>query len=89
MSWVQVVLFVASMVLAFSNRPRQQDRQRTTLEDVGVPTAEEGRVIPILFGTRDLKSANCVWYGDLNVWDVRQRESYTWDYIRHYWIFGF
>jgi len=29
------------------------------------PTAEVGREIPVLFGTRDIESPNTLWYGDL------------------------
>jgi hypothetical protein len=36
------------------------------LEDFQVPTAEYGRSIPWLFGTRKIKDPNCIWYGDLD-----------------------
>ena len=36
------------------------------LEDFQVPTAEYGRPIPWLFGTRKIKDPNIIWYGDLD-----------------------
>jgi hypothetical protein len=36
------------------------------LEDFQVPTAEYGRSIPWLFGTRKIKDPNIIWYGDLD-----------------------
>lgn len=84
MSWVQVVLFVASMLLASRGLLRGGDRPKAVgLEDIDVPTADEGRVIPILFGTRDLKSANCVWYGNLHVYQVRQRNNLGWQDVHN------
>ena len=82
MAWFQTVLFVASMVLAYRGMFAPVSRPRSIgLEELDVPTAEEGRVIPILFGTRDLKSSNCVWYGNLSVYQVRQRNNESWQTI--------
>jgi hypothetical protein len=37
------------------------------LGDFTLPTAEEGRIIPVVFGTVKLAAPNVVWYGDLRV----------------------
>jgi hypothetical protein len=58
---VSLLLFVLQLVLA----PKPQNAKPASLDDFTAPTAEEGRSIPVLFGTRDLKAPNAVWYGDL------------------------
>jgi len=37
----------------------------TPEQDLDFPTAEEGKPIAVLFGTRRLKDPNVVWYGDI------------------------
>jgi len=37
-----------------------------------VPTAEEGRAVPILFGTRRVSGPNVVWYGDISATAIRK-----------------
>jgi hypothetical protein len=39
--------------------------------EVDVPTATEGRPIPVLFGTRYIEDGNVVWYGDLRTVAIR------------------
>ena len=43
------------------------------LGDIQAPTAEEGREIPVLFGTRDVKGPNVVWYGDFAAVAVKKK----------------
>lgn len=65
MSWVQVALWVVSLVVSYALAPKPQSRPPAGLGDFQVPTAEAGREIPVLFGTRDIKGPNVVWYGHL------------------------
>ena len=45
----------------------------TKVGTVEAPTAEEGRDIPVLFGTREVKSANVVWYGDVRAVAIKKK----------------
>ena len=36
----------------------------------GVPTAEEGRPLGIIFGTVRVENANVVWYGDVSYEEI-------------------
>ena len=47
-----------------------------------VPTAEYGRSIPWLFGTRKIKDPNIIWYGDLD------RHGKTKDGAKYYILYG-
>lgn len=37
-----------------------------------VPTAEEGKPIPVIFGTCLVKSPNVIWYGDAATTPIKQ-----------------
>jgi hypothetical protein len=63
-TWVSIGLFVASMVVSYLTRPKAPD-SRLSPGELEVPTAEEGNVIPVLFGTRNLEGMNVAWYGDV------------------------
>lgn len=43
-----------------------------TLEQLDVPTAEDGKEIGVLFGTRWVNSPNVIWYGDLYCEPVKE-----------------
>lgn len=58
-------LLVATTVIQLVLAPKPKGTKAAALEDFSVPTAEVGRPIPWLFGTRKIKDPNCIWYGDL------------------------
>ena len=60
-----VALLVATTVIQLVLAPKPKGTKAAALEDFSVPTAEVGRPIPWLFGTRKIKDPNCIWYGDL------------------------
>ena len=47
--------------------------QPASLSDVDAPTAEEGRPIPVVFGTVLLRGSNVVWYGDLEADPIKKK----------------
>lgn len=68
--WWTIALFVVSFAISAIFQPKAQS---PAVGQVEAPTAEEGRAIPVLFGTRDIKQANVVWYGDLRVSAIKKK----------------
>ena len=62
---IALVLSVASSVLSVLMQPKPLPPIAASLSDFQVPTAEEGRPVPVIFGTVLIKGANVIWYGDL------------------------
>lgn len=64
--WLQIAFFVASLLISAKQRPKiPNPRQRPTgIQEFQKPTSESGREIPILFGTKRIKSPNVLWFGD-------------------------
>lgn len=63
--WVAYVFYVAMFAIAvysIMNAPKAPD---ATIQTGEVPTAAEGRPIPVAFGTVLVRDPNIVWYGDL------------------------
>lgn len=45
------------------------------ISDFDGPTAEEGRPIPVVFGTVKIEGANVLWYGGLYVEAIQERQG--------------
>ena len=68
MVWVLYIVLIAVIIYcAYAMSADAPDAVPDSLRDVQAPTAEQGRAIPVAFGTVLIKSANIVWYGDLKV----------------------
>lgn len=73
MAWEYLIYFVVSLVISYALSPKPQSAPPPGLGDVKAPTAEEGREIPVLFGTRDITGPNVVWYGDVQAIPIRKK----------------
>jgi hypothetical protein len=74
MFWTYLIALVITTTLSYflAPKPKYNAPKAAGLNDFTVPTAEEGREIPVLFGTRDLAGPNVTWYGDLLVEPVQK-----------------
>lgn len=73
MVWPYVIAFVVALVVSIAMTPKPQSQPPAGLGDFKVPTAEEGREIPVVFGTRDIQGPNVVWYGHLKTVAVKKK----------------
>jgi hypothetical protein len=71
--WQYVALYLASFVLSYLLAPKPKSQPPAGVGDITAPTAEAGREIPVLFGTRKLEGANVVWYGDLRTAAIKKK----------------
>jgi hypothetical protein len=71
--WAMIAIWVATTILSYVLRPKPPSTKPPGINSMNVPTAEEGREIPVLFGTRDIASQNIVWYGDVKTKAIRSK----------------
>jgi hypothetical protein len=71
MAWWMVVVFIVSLVAAYAMMPKPQTQPPAGLGDIKAPTAEEGREIAVVFGTRDVQGPNVVYFGNLRTVAVK------------------
>jgi len=71
--WNFVIAAVVSLVIVYATRPKPETPQAATLEQFDVPTAQAGRSIPVLFGTKEIGNHNCVWYGDIRTKAIKSK----------------
>lgn len=68
-AYAVIALAVAATILIKPSKPDKPSP--ATLSDFSIPTAEENRAIPVIFGTRMISGANVVWYGDLHTEEIK------------------
>ncbi|WP_323033200.1 hypothetical protein [Paracoccus sp. (in: a-proteobacteria)] len=78
MVWTFIARLVLGLVLsaisyALSPKPKVEKPQAAGLDAFSLPTAEEGRAIPVVFGTVLITGPNVVWAGDLRVDPIRKK----------------
>jgi len=64
MFWPQFFLWLASFVITDYFRESLPEVTASGLGDFQIPTATEGRYVPLVFGTMIVQGPNVVWYGD-------------------------
>jgi len=61
--WPQIIYFVVMLVVSYLMRPKIPPSPTQMPGEVTGPTVDASSPVPVLFGTRLMKSPNCVWYG--------------------------
>ena len=56
---------ITSVASALLFKPKVENARPSGLDDFQVPTATEGRVVPVIVGKVKMGGPNVVWYGDL------------------------
>lgn len=67
-----VTLFISAIVIR-ALTPRPEQPKPAELTDFSAPTAEEGRPIPVVFGTVRITGPNVLWYGNLQVQAITKK----------------
>lgn len=65
------IVLVVAAVVSYALTPKPPTPAPPALEDFSVPTAEEGRPVPVVFGEVWITGSNVIWYGDLSTTPIR------------------
>jgi hypothetical protein len=69
--WEYLIVLVISALVSAALAPKPPNAEPPELSDVDAPTAEEGKPIPVVFGTVMLSGPNVLWYGDLRTTPIK------------------
>lgn len=67
-----IAVLLVSAIVAIALAPKPPKPKPASLADFDVPTAEQGRPIPMVFGTMLVTGPNVIWYGDLSTKAIKQ-----------------
>ena len=62
---IQLAVLIVSSYVSAALAPKPPKPKPAALSDFDVPTAEEGRPIPVVFGTVWVTGPNVIYYGGL------------------------
>lgn len=68
---VWLITTAISLAVNYFLAPKPPKPKPAGLGEFQVPTAEDGREIPVLFGTRDIAGPNVIFYGNLKVTAIK------------------
>ena len=71
--WEFVAFFVVALIVSFAMTPKPQTQKPPGINEVNVPTAEEGREIPVIFGTLLIEDINIVDHRNLRTVAIRKK----------------
>lgn len=72
--WALAVLFVAATVAIYVFMPRPETPPDAQTEEFDGPDTEEGKSIPVVFGTREI-FPSVLWYGDIRTEEIMSDED--------------
>ncbi len=70
--YLAILIISSAISYAMMPKPPSPEPPAET-KDFDVPTAEEGRPIPVIFGTVKITGANVLWYGDVRSSSITKR----------------
>jgi hypothetical protein len=78
--FVSFIVALAFAVVGELLRPKMKpsNAKPSSLDDFSVPTAEEGRIIPVICGKVKVDGPNVTWYGDLELVPVTKKIKTGW-----------
>lgn len=68
-----IAVLLVAYIVAVALAPKPPKPKPASLEDFEIPIAEQGRPIPVAFGTVTVTGPNVVWYGDLRTKPIKSR----------------
>ena len=71
--WQFFVGIAISLLATFVLRPKPQVQPPAGLNEIKLPTAEDGREIGVLFGCRRMGGPNVIRYGDLSTEPIKAK----------------
>lgn len=75
--WAAIIYLVVTTILTIALAPKPPVPRAAGISDFSLPTADQGRNIPVLFGTCNITGANVVWYGDLETKPMRVHSLFS------------
>ncbi|MES3001328.1 MAG: hypothetical protein V4787_11610 [Pseudomonadota bacterium] len=70
--WVQLAIAIVVAAIGYALAPKPPRPKPASVTDFDIPTAEEGRPIPVVFGTVTVTGPNVIWYGDLSSKSIKK-----------------
>ena len=72
---IQIAIMIVSAIISAALAPKPKPPKPASITDFDLPTAQEGREIPVVFGEVWITGPNVLWYGDLRSAPIKAKSS--------------
>lgn len=69
--WNYFILWIVTSLISYVLAPKPQTQKPKGIDDIKIPSVEEGKEIPVIFGTVEV-APFVAWYGDLKTKEIKQ-----------------
>lgn len=73
--FLYIAVLIVSAFITAALAPKPPKPKPAALSDFDIPTADEGRPIPVIFGTNIVTGSNVIWYGDLSTRPIKSKSG--------------
>lgn len=84
-----IIIFIVAIALSIALAPKPPRPKAATISDFELPTAEEGRPVPVVFGQVDITGPNVLWYGALGTDPIRKHSLFSSSTVGFKYYLGF
>lgn len=84
-----IIIIIVAIALSIALAPKPPRPKAATISDFDLPTAEEGRAIPVVFGQVDITGPNVLWYGQLSTAPIRKHSLFSSTITGYQYYLGF
>ena len=70
---IQIAIMIVSAVISAALAPKPKPPKPASITDFDLPTAEEGREIPVVFGDVWITGPNVLWFGGLRSAPIKKK----------------
>lgn len=84
-----IIIIIVAIALSIALAPKPPRPKSATISDFSLPTAEEGRAIPVVFGQVDITGPNVLWYGQLSTAPIRKHSLFSSTVVGYQYYLGF
>ncbi|MGA0610572.1 hypothetical protein [Caldimonas sp. KR1-144] len=71
--WVQLAILVIAALVSYALAPKPPQPKAPSLSDFDLPVAEQGRPVPVIFGTVTVTGPNVIYYGNLRTTAIKAK----------------
>ena len=72
LNWIiQGLIVVGTIAFNYFLAPKRQDPPKTKIDQLQIPNSEEGRSLPVIFGTVEMRDPTVVFYDNLDLIPIK------------------
>lgn len=73
--WLQLAIVIVALVVSYAMQPKPIKPKPAALDEIDMPTAEEGRPAAVIFGDCWVEDPNVLWFGDLSTKPIKSESG--------------